>query len=105
MKSKVARVLIVTFLLVGICLTLVKDAANAQAHHVRWDITTLSNDVVPGGSANAIAADGSTITLTGSGTFVAPASASGSSSAATGGGMWEISPPPSSGRKQRHVAD
>jgi len=92
MKSKVARVLIVTFLLVGICLTVVKHAAYAQAQHVRWDITTLSNDVVPGGSANAIAADGSTITLTGSGTFVAPASGKGSS-AANGGGTWEIFPP------------
>ena len=93
MKSKVARVLMVTFLLVGIWLTVVKDAANAQAQHVRWDITTLSNDIVPGGSANAIAADGSTITLTGSGTFVAPASGKGSSSGTTGGGTWKIFPP------------
>ena len=77
-------------------LTVVKHAANAAAQHVRWDITTLSTDVVPGGSASATAADGSTITLTGSGTFVAPASASGSSRAATGGGTWKIFPPGSS---------
>jgi hypothetical protein len=43
----------------------------------------------PGGSATAIASDGSTITIAGSGTFVSPASG-GSSSAVTGGGTWKV---------------
>ena len=44
----------------------------------------------PGGHASATAPNGGdTITLTGSGTFVAPAS--GGSSAATGGGTWTTS--------------
>jgi len=95
MKNKVLRVSLVTLLSVGIWLTVVKHAANAQAQHVRWDIIPPTGDIRPGGSASATAADGSTITLTGSGTFVAPASGSGSSSAATGGGTWKIFPPKS----------
>jgi hypothetical protein len=97
MKSKVLRLSVVTLLSLGIWLTVVKHNANAQAQHVRWDIIPATGDIRPGGSASATAADGSTITLTGSGTFVAPAGGSGSSGAATGGGKWEISPPPISG--------
>jgi len=100
MKSKVLRISVVTILSVGILLMVVKPA-NAQAKHVRWDIASVSlpippGDITAGGSASATAGDGSTITLTGSGTFVAPASRKGSSSAATGGGTWTISPPPGS---------
>jgi len=96
MNSKVLRVFVVTILSVGIWLTVVKPA-NAQAQHVRWDIASVSppfppGDITAGGSASAAAGDGSTITLTGSGTFVAPASGKGSS-AANGGGTWEIFPP------------
>ena len=96
MKNKVTCVSLITFLSVGIWLAIVAPAANAQALHVRWDITTTANGVTPGGSASAMAADGSTITMTGSGTFVAPGSNQGSSSAATGGGTWKIFPPESS---------
>jgi hypothetical protein len=69
----------------------------AQADHVRWDIINLAfgippalNTVSAGGVAFASASNPAnlTIKLTGSGTFVAPASG-GTSGAATGGGTWE----------------
>ena len=81
--------------------------ASAQASHVRWDIaavpctgpgSTYPCSLNPGGSATAMAVDcaipgqpaGCTsITLTGSGTFLAPASG-GPSSAVTGGGNWQV---------------
>ncbi|HKE27434.1 MAG TPA: hypothetical protein VKB88_34000 [Bryobacteraceae bacterium] len=85
--------------------------ASAQADHVRWDIASVPCSgpggsypctFNPGGTAVATAMDCaltstgffgnlgcSTITLTGSGTFVAPASG-GSSSAVTGGGTWLV---------------
>jgi hypothetical protein len=65
---------------------------HGQAQHVRWDIVSLSlpgATVNPGGQASALDNIGDTITLTGSGTFVAPA-AGGTSSAVTGGGAWTI---------------
>jgi len=63
------------------------------AKHVRWDIIHLiggspPGPVTAGGMASASAPDGDTITLTGSGTFVAPAGSSGGSRAVTGGGTW-----------------
>src|SRR5258708_4718437 len=66
--------------------------ASAQAAYVRWDIISV-NFVAPfttsaGGVASATANDGSHITITGSGTFVAPAGGDGTSNAVTGGGMW-----------------
>src|SRR5215472_2866635 len=65
--------------------------AFAQATHVRWDIITVdfvAHTVDAGGVASATANDKSSITMTGSGTFVAPAGGSGTSSATTGGGTW-----------------
>jgi len=84
---------------------------SAQSEHVRWDIATVTctgpNGTYPctfnpGGTAVATAMDCaltnagffgnvgcSTITLTGSGTFVVPASG-GTSSAVTGGGTWSV---------------
>jgi hypothetical protein len=67
-------------------------AAGGGAQHVRWDIISLVGGNPPGpinlgGHASATAPDGDTITLTGSGTFVAPAGGGGSS-AVTGGGSW-----------------
>jgi len=67
-------------------------ASNGGAQHVRWDIQSLTGGappgpINPGGHASATAPDGDTITLTGFGTFVAPASG-GRSSAVTGGGTW-----------------
>jgi hypothetical protein len=65
------------------------------ADHVRWDIihqnfATTPNTLTAGGVAFASARNPSTLSikLTGSGTFVGPASG-GTSSAVTGGGTWE----------------
>jgi hypothetical protein len=65
----------------------------AGADHVRWDIISVDipiTTVSPGGVAFAFARNPNTfqIELTGSGTFVAPASG-GTSGAVTGGGTWE----------------
>ena len=68
----------------------------AAADHVRWDIIHLNPATMPlptisaGGVAFASARNPSTlhIKLTGSGTFVGPASG-GTSSGVTGGGTWE----------------
>jgi hypothetical protein len=67
-------------------------ASANSADHVRWDIFSLdfaAGTASPGGVASALAEDGSMITITGSGTFVAPAGGAGRSSAAKGGGTWE----------------
>ena len=64
----------------------------SSAAHVRWDIISVNfgaSTVSEGGLASALANDGSKITLTGNGTFVAPVGGRGASSAATGGGTWE----------------
>jgi hypothetical protein len=66
------------------------SVAFGQADHVRWDIISLQPpNILPNGVASALAEDGSKITLTGNGTFVAPGGGRGGSSAATGGGTWE----------------
>ncbi len=68
----------------------VAPGASGQADRVRWDIISVTATTVSsGGPASAHANDGSLIKLTGSGTFVEPASG-GPSSAVTGGGTWEI---------------
>ena len=80
-------------LLAALALVFSSSVAFGQAAHVRWDILSLTEPpptVSAGGIASAQANDGSTITLTGSGTFVAPAGGGGTSSAATGGGTWAI---------------
>jgi hypothetical protein len=67
------------------------------AMHVRWDIISLvggnpPGPLNPGGSASASAANGGdTITLTGTGTFIAPSGNNGGSGAVTGGGTWHTS--------------
>jgi hypothetical protein len=66
--------------------------SHGRAQHVRWDIQSLTGGappgpINPGGHASATAPDGDMITLTGSGTFVAPARG-GRSGAVTGGGTW-----------------
>ena len=88
MKSAKATVLGLSIILV---MTAAAPFAFAQATPVRWDIISvnfvaLTVDV--GGVASAAANDGSYITMTGFGTFVAPAGGNGTSSAATGGGTW-----------------
>src|SRR5712691_6986515 len=71
--------------------TFASAASSGGAAHVRWDIVSTSGippgPLNPGGHASATAPDGDTITLMGSGTFVAPASGGGSD-AVTGGGTW-----------------
>jgi len=76
------------------------SAAAGGAQHVSWDIISLGSIPLappgpvtfnPGGAASAQAPDGEWITLTGSGTFVAPSGTNGGSGAVTGGGTWETS--------------
>jgi len=84
------------------------SVAYGQAQRVRWDIILLTPGpggvgatVNPGGEASAKdnhlstpANDnqGNTLTLTGTGTFVAPAGGGGTSGAVTGGGTWTLTP-------------
>jgi len=76
------------------------SAQSGSAQHVKWDIVSVSPIPIappppvtfnPGGVATALTPEGVTITLTGSGTFVAPAGGNGGSNAVTGGGTWSIS--------------
>jgi hypothetical protein len=76
------------------------SAAPATAQHVSWDIVSVSPIPItppppvtfnPGGVATAQTPEGATITLTGSGTFVAPTGGNGGSNAVTGGGTWSVS--------------
>ncbi len=64
--------------------------------HVRWDIVSFSTfsppTFGPGGTASALAADGSMITVTGTGTFVATPGRF-SAVAISGGGTWETFDP------------
>jgi hypothetical protein len=79
--------------------TIFASAASGSAQHVGWDIVSVSPLPVPtppvtfnpGGVATAQTPEGATITLTGSGTFVAPAGGNGGSNAVTGGGTWSFS--------------
>jgi hypothetical protein len=82
-----------------VVLTTFASAAPAKAQHVSWDIVSVSPIPIappppvtfnPGGVATAQTPEGVTITLTGSGTFVAPGG-NGGSNAVTGGGTWSIS--------------
>jgi hypothetical protein len=90
--SKMSRVAGVSLALL-LAMTVGSRLAHGQAQHVRWDIVRLSVPGVtvnPGGQASAMDNIGNTLTLTGTGTFVAPAGGGGTSSAATGGGTWMI---------------
>lgn len=57
---------------------------------IRWDIILLNPGTcpIPGGTASALANDGSKISVTGSGTFVVSSSRNDSTHAVTGGGAW-----------------
>jgi hypothetical protein len=74
--------------------TLASAASSGGAQHVRWDIISTTGippaPLNPGGHASAMAPDGDTITLKGSGHFVAPASGGGSGGV-DGGGTWSTS--------------
>ncbi len=78
-----------------LCMTVGLPVVQGSADHVRWDIihfngATTPPTLSPGGVAFAAASNPSTLTirLTGSGTFIGPASG-GTSSGVTGGGTWE----------------
>ena len=83
-----------------VAMTLGVAIVHGQAQHVRWDIINLvlpppnplptftAGGVAYASARNGGAPSGLKIKLTGSGTFVAPASG-GTSSAVTGGGTWE----------------
>ena len=91
MLRSLSLVTVLALLLLGSAPT---GASAGGADHVRWDIvsndfSTVPPTASPGGVASALAEDGSMITLTGSGTFVAPAGGAGRSGAAKGGGTWE----------------
>ncbi|MEX0629994.1 MAG: hypothetical protein WEE67_06065 [Chloroflexota bacterium] len=87
------------------------SAAAGGAQHVRWDIISFTGTAPltfnPGGFAEAkappntgnhnVPANDSRISLTGSGTFVAPAGGNGGSNAVTGGGTWQTFSSASSG--------
>lgn len=76
-----------TVLILGISALLFAVGARAASNEeYRWDILQNVADIVPGGTASACASDGSTITLTGSGTF---RSNSGFPQDVTGGGTWK----------------
>ena len=74
------------------------SATGRGAQHVSWAIISVSPIPLvppltfnPGGVASAQTPEGATITLTGSGTFVAPSGENGGSNAVTGGGTWTTS--------------
>jgi hypothetical protein len=85
----------VVSLAVLLSITFGLSVVRGAADHVRWDIIHMNAATTPptlsaGGVAFASARNPSTLSikLTGSGTFVGPASG-GTSSAVTGGGTWE----------------
>jgi len=84
--------------LIALAAVLPLSASAGGAQHVSWAIIHLSPIPLvppltfdPGGVASAQTPEGATITLTGSGTFVAPAGQNRGSSAVTGGGTWTTS--------------
>ena len=85
------KILILPFLIALAFVAALPSWATDGAQHVRWDLISTTGippaPINPGGHASATAPDGDTITLTGSGDFVAPANGGGSSGA-TGGGTW-----------------
>ena len=84
-----ARRWFMAVLITVVAIVSVGSKVGAQAQHVRWDIVSLKAGVArPGGIASARANDNSKITMTGSGTFVAPGGGAGSNGSTKGGGMW-----------------
>ena len=93
--SKWILVSAVVSLALGLSMIIGLPVMQASADHVHWDIIHLNPATTPptvtaGGVAFASARNPSSLSikLTGSGTFIGPASG-GTSSAATGGGTWE----------------
>jgi len=76
-------------------LTTLAGAQSGHAQSVRWDIISFvggafPGPINPGGVSSALAPDNTKITLTGSGTFVAPSSNKVGSREVTGGGEWTV---------------
>jgi hypothetical protein len=101
MRSRAALILrvgIVSFVALA-AMTITSPVVRGAAQHVRWDIISINFPpaspltILPGGHASALANDGSRITLTGSGTFVAPGGGEGSNGSTTGGGTWQTCNP------------
>ncbi len=96
MKSRWILVSAVVSLAAFLCVTVGLPVVQGSADHVRWDIINFNAATTPptvsaGGFAIAAARNNPstlTIKLTGSGTFIGPASG-GTSSGATGGGTWQ----------------
>lgn len=89
---KIKKLGLLGVVVLGLAAVVPLSATAGEAKHVRWDIIHLIGGGPPGpiragGTASASAPDDDTITLTGSGTFVAPGT--GSSGAVTGGGTWQ----------------
>jgi hypothetical protein len=93
---------LVAVLILGTALLVLTSFASAKssggAAKVRWDIIHLAGGTPPGpvtaggeASASTPAPNSETITLTGTGTFVAPSGGNGGSHAVTGGGTWRTS--------------
>src|SRR5229473_1711284 len=94
-SSKWILITVVVSLAVLLSMTFRLPVVQGAADHVRWDIIHFNPSTTPatisaGGVAFAAARNPSTLTikLTGSGTFIGPASG-GTSSGVTGGGTWE----------------
>ena len=90
-RSKLKRLGFLWVIAVGIAALPISVARAADNNKIRWDIPTIDFTTTPltfspGGHASAIANDGTSITLTGSGTF---RSNSGKPQNVTGGGTWE----------------
>jgi hypothetical protein len=94
MKTTTRRILVRAFVWLAVLLSMIAAAPPvfAQAAHIRWDIISIASIATgaPGGIASAFSENGSQITITGSGTFVAPEGGDGTSSATTGGGTFKI---------------
>jgi hypothetical protein len=97
---KIKRLALLAVPILALAAVVPFSAAAGGAQHVSWDIVSVSPIPIappppvtfnPGGDAAAQAPDGEWITLTGSGTFVAPAGSNGGSNAVTGGGTWTTS--------------
>jgi hypothetical protein len=90
-------VLLSTLIAVAISGLAVGIVGGADNHRMRWDIISIdfgAGTVDEGGMASALAADGSMITLTGSGTFRANP---GNPQAVSGGGTWSTTGPAGTG--------
>jgi len=86
----VLAALLLSALLASGAISPASNIAHAKASHMQWDIVSIAppGTVNAGGVASASAVDGSVITLTGSGTFVAPREGNAGNRSATGGGTW-----------------